>query len=267
MLEGERKRGRTRAQSEVLSYILVFAIIIAALSVVSVFGVTALEQVQEKTVADNGEFAMQNLEADIGELYHGTSTSESTELSLGSASLETGSPVTIEVSGSTPLRGSVSGSWTYRPIAYRSDAADIVYDNSMVVREQDRGAVAVSEPLFELSDEQTVVPVVRTVASGPQSVSGGTYEIATTEVGTETLIQTSQSPPASTVVDVDLAIELNTRGQFVVWKRQLNEELAGVSSPRTPPCQEDSSVDNRLVCEFDTDTLVVSVVHISFDFR
>ena len=196
MPENRRNGSRPdrRAQSEVLGFILVFALVILAIALVTVFGVTALGEVREASVADNGEFAMQSLESNFEELFYGTTTKRTTELTVESASLETGAPATVTIEGisSTSLpSGPVSK--TFRPVVYRSDGTDIVYENSMVIREQREGAVAASEPLLKLSNSVSIVPVVRTVlpsGADPQSVSGGTRQVTARTTGTERVVQT-----------------------------------------------------------------------------
>jgi len=264
---GSGGRDASRGQSEVIGYVLVFSVVLISLGVVSTFGVTALQEVRDATVVDNGEVAMEVLSTNTEAVYYGETTGRTTAFSLDSASLETGQQVTIDVRAGGSSVGSAP--WIFRPIVYRGADAALVYENSAVVREQPDGAVAVTDHLFRYSPGSTdraVVPVVLTKAATVQSVSGGTKRVVTERAGDASVVR-SGSP-------VTVEFEMTWSGSSLpnradVWQRSLNEEIPASAVPTgSTACESDTSTtDPDIVCEFETDTLVVSVVEIDYEFE
>ncbi|ELZ29197.1 hypothetical protein C475_03234 [Halosimplex carlsbadense 2-9-1] len=261
----ERRRDRERGQSQVIGYVLVFSAVVLAVGGVVTFGVSALDQVQSSTVADNGEFAMQSVAADVEALYYGTATSRNTELTLDSATLETGAPTTVNV---TANRGSgkVAINRTFRPIVYKTDDVNIAYENTLVIRDQARGSVAVTEPHLTISGDRSVVPVVETNSS-VQSVGGATHQIHAVLANSSgrSLTKTASDP-----------VRLNVTVQSVpdrvdVWERQLNESVDGMTRPASAPlagrpaCRRPDP--GHVTCIVGTDRAVISHSKVVYDFR
>lgn len=209
---------RRRGQSEVVGFVIVFSAILSATLVVSVFGLTALEDVRESTVANNGEIAMQSLGDDIEAIYHGSAESRTSELILDSASLDVGEPTRVEMSVESTDGGATiddDWKWKFEPLVYRSDAAVIYYENSLIVRQQREGAVAVTDSLFRFDGDRAVIPVVRTNATANKSATGGTHQIEAFENGTES-VTLPRNPTASFQLDVTLKIT-DISGREQVW--------------------------------------------------
>ena len=130
-------------------------------------------------------------------------------------------------------------------------------------------AVAVTDHLFRYSPGSTdraVVPVVLTKAATVQSVSGGTKRVVTERAGDASVVR-SGSP-------VTVEFEMTWSGSSLpnradVWQRSLNEEIPASAVPTgSTACESDTSTtDPDIVCEFETDTLVVSVVEIDYEFE
>lgn len=249
--------GRERSQSELVGFAIVFALVLVAISAVSVFGVAALEEVRDATNTENGEYAMRTLDANIEALFYGSTTRGSTEVTLGRASVTSGQELDVRIQGATTTSGSVDVRRTLEPILYRSDQADIVYENTMAVRQQSSGSVAVTDPAFDLSDERAVVPVVVTTTAGG-SVSGGTHRVVTQTTGTDRYIQTSPSGS----VAVTISFDWDRPGRVAAWKRALEDELSDVSGSSCT-----TSGGDELTCQFETETLVVSVVRVEYGLR
>jgi len=260
----DRSPTEQRGQSELIGYVLLFSTVVIAIGLVVTFGVSALDQVQSSTVADNGEFAMQSVGVDMEALYYGTALSRSTELTLDSATLETGTPATVNV---TAIRGSktVEINREFRPIVYRTDDVAIAYENTMIVRDQARGAADVNDPLLSISRQRAVVPVVETNAS-TQSVGGGTHEVnAVLANGSSVSLQRDSAP-------VRLNVTVQTRPDRVdVWERQLNESVGSImrppGAPRAgrPACRRPEP--DYVTCIVRTDRVVVSHAKIDYELR
>lgn len=265
MREQPTRRGLDRGQSEIIGYVLLFSTILIALGVVVTFGVTALDQVQSATVADNGEFAMESVAGDMEALYYGTSTVRNTELVLDSATLETGPPTTVNV---TANRGGVkvATNRTFRPIVYKTDDVAIAYENTLLIRDQARGSVAVNDPLVRISDRRAVVPVVQTNAS-VQSVAGSTHQVHAVLNQSTGESLTSQS---GDLVRLNITVQ-TVPDRVDVWERQLNESVGDMTRPTgaplagRPACRRPDP--GHVTCIVATDRLVISHAEIEYELR
>lgn len=264
MRDGFARYGSGRGQSELIGYVLVFSAIVLAIGGIVTFGVTALDQVQSSTVAENGEFAMQSVAADMEALYYGTSTSRTTELTLDSATLETGAPTIINITA-------VSGSETvefdreFRPIVYTTDDVTIAYENTLVVRDQARGSVAVNDPLVSISSSQSVIPIVETNSS-IRSVTGGTRDIRAVLADTTGASLTKDSDP----IKLNITVQ-SLPSRIDVWERQLNESVGPMDRPSgapldgRPACRRPDP--GHVTCIVGTDRVVVSHANVAYDLR
>jgi len=256
-----------RSQSDVVGFVVVFGIVIVGLVGVSAFGLSALETTRDATVAESAEFAMESVNTDIEALYTGIAGSRTTELNVESGTLGVGEPttMTVSVTGGGRVSGTQTISRTFRPIVFSSDRTDVVAENTLLVRDQGAsGAVAIEGPLGTYDGDHTVLPVVVTDPTEVESQTGGTLQIESIVTDTTGRVFTSESSQSLTVT-VELANVPDSRA--TVWRRVMNERLAGVPSPRSPdpPCFEPSGGGVR--CRFDTDTLVASVVTVQYDIR
>jgi len=249
-----------RGVSEVVGYVLMFAITLLALSTVVFFGVGALDEARSSVVTDSGEFAMQTLESDLHALYRGSATTRVTEISAAQASIESGETTTIridaEVGGTTELDATRS----FRPIVYRTDDAAIAYENTLVARTQTDGAVAVTESLVTTSTEEVVLPVVLTVPVDENASAGSTTGVRLRRNGsTGAVVRQSGASPVSVTLEV-----LTTEKRADVWERELSARFEGLPGPGCS--RPGGPSDTEVQCQFETDTLVVSFVTVEYDF-
>jgi len=263
---GARNQGPRRSQSDVIGFIVVFSIVLVALVGVSAFGISALETTRDATVAESGELAMESVSADLEALFTGTASSRTTELNVESGTLATGEETRMQVTverGGTTLTPSLDR--TFRPITFESDRASIVAENTLLVRDQrvESGAIALQGPLGTFSDEHTVLPMVLTQAATEESLSGGTIQVESIVTDTSSEVFTSD---ASNTLNVTAELTGIPESRAAVWRRTMNERLDGMSarSPDTP-CFTPASGGVR--CEFETDTLVTSLVTVEYDLR
>jgi hypothetical protein len=268
-----------RAQSEVIGYVIVASAVIVATGSVALFGVTALEDVREATITDNGEQAVQSIADDVNALVQGRALSRTTQVTLESGELETGDTVTVTVTAEGGDVGIPPGTTEtlvdgreFRPIVYESGGGTIVYENTMVVRRQQAGEVAIEEPSFRVvelsgSETMTVVPVALTVPTEPQSFTGGTgqvqYQLADRSGH---VVDSTAAETVTVVVEFDGLDPQNAD----VWLDHLNRNLDSPLIPVPagnpgPPCFEQD--DDEIRCQYETDRLVVSVSEIRYQFN
>jgi len=253
-----------RSQSDVVGFVIVFGIVIVGLVSVSAFGLSALETTRDATVAESAEFAMESVNADIESLYTGIAGSRTTELNVESGTLGVGdqTTMTVSVSGGR-LSGTETISRTFRPIVFSGDRTSVVAENTLLIRDQGAsGAAAIEGPLGTFSGERTVVPMVVTEPTAVESQTGGTLQVESIVTDATGRVFTSGS---SSSLDVTVELSGLPDNRATVWRRVLNERLAGVPSSRSPPCTTPSS--DTVDCQFETNTLVASVVTIQYDIR
>ncbi|WP_336337248.1 DUF7289 family protein [Haloarcula brevis] len=169
-----------RAVSEVLSFALVFSLIVASIILVSVSGLGALQNARDAEQMENAERAFDVLSDNIADLHKQGAPSRATEVSLGEASLRTGENTTISVQvhdGTAPVD---VGSWEIRPIVYAGNQErELVYEAGAVFRTNRDSGVRQRSPPIVVSEERVLVTVVGTTASDQQSLGGSTVLVRT----------------------------------------------------------------------------------------
>lgn len=254
-------RHSSRGQSEIIGFILVFSMVLLATSGVVLFGLTALQEVQEASITDSSERAMEAISADMESLYSGTSMGQTAEVVVESGSLETGGTMTVAVTvtdGDLP-GGSITIQRTLRPLVYSSERADVVYGNSLLIRDQgEEGAVAMNAPLGTFTSERTLFPILQTTAN-VQSVGGTTQRVKM--VRSESVGRVLSETDGGVTVEIDGIPERHAK----LWKQALNSRMENGMSrrPSGPPC--DLTGSNEVQCVFDTNMLVVSIAVIEYE--
>lgn len=220
--------GDRRGVSETLGYVLVFSIVVMTISTVSVVGFNGLEDRQAAEEVTNVERAFDVLRDNFKDLQRNEEPSRGTELRLASGTIGVGDPVTITVgqwngSGFSPDNET---SVTFRPLVYRSDGGDVVYEGGVVFRSDDATngdtrSIARSSTLFIVSDQRAVLPVVATDAGGETTAVGGERSILV--VGERNPRGIKKPVFNSTVSGDDLRVRIESP-RADGWARQLQAE-------------------------------------------
>jgi len=253
-----RKTGGTRAVSDVIGFVLVFGLVTSTVALVSVAGVDSLQNVRNAEQANNAERAFDVLADNVEDVFREGAPSRSTEISLQEAQVETGSTVTINVSGITsggdtdPITGNISVS----PIVWsttESEEHKIVYVFGTVLRTERQGGVVLREPPFVVRDDRMLLPIVNTRSVGPTSLAGTTIRVRSTQTGAN--VATYGSSDYDTV---NISI---TSPRARTWKRYFEKKDAD--------CEIETATDqNRVECAFDgPDQLYVSAHAIEIELE
>ncbi|AAV46350.1 MULTISPECIES: hypothetical protein [Haloarcula] len=169
-----------RAVSEVLSFALVFSLIVASIILVSVSGLGALQNARDAEQMENAERAFDVLSDNIADLHKQGAPSRATEVSLGEASLRTGENTTISVHVHDGTAPKDVGTWEIRPIIYAGNQErELVYEAGAVYRTNRDGGVQKRTPPILVSDDRVLITVVGTTASDQQSLGGSTVLVRT----------------------------------------------------------------------------------------
>lgn len=190
-----------RAVSDVVSFVIVFALIITSIGAVTTFGLGTLSDVasSERTAATERAFVA--LSNNIDELERGTSPATAGDISAADASLG--------VTDDSILNVSVSGtgfndSIRLGALQYRTASSTISYLGGGVFRTERGGTTVVSAPSIQCTAEHAVVSLVNVTVDGSPSVGGGTVRVvANYEETTVSFPTTRGTQTATTGVEVE----------------------------------------------------------------
>jgi hypothetical protein len=227
---------RDRGVSEVISFALVFSLIVATVALVYVSGIGGLEATRSGEQVNNAERAFDVLADNIQDIHREGAPSRATEVKLSDAQMEFGDSTRINITIRNKAGDNVSVV-EYDPIVYSADSGtDLTYANGALFREDRSGTVLNREPSFLLSydsnsDRKTMIlPVIQTRTAGPKSLGGQRTVLVRTLLATrEVTIAQDDPSTAASDPDGDTASEFNVtirvqppeqrRG---VWKDYLN---------------------------------------------
>ncbi|TYL37692.1 hypothetical protein CV102_15250 [Natronococcus pandeyae] len=186
-----------RAVSEVLSFVLVFAIIMTSVAVLSMTGFQAMEDYQEGEQLRNGERAMEALADNFNDVmrYDGIDKRHG-ELSLREGTVTTGdegTEVTIEVNDETIKDDEdwfdrEDESFNLGEFAYHYDDETIAYEGGGLIRESTNGGVVYEEPWFDCRSDTAIISLVEVDADDRsiQSSDGVGFTLSVENRTTET---------------------------------------------------------------------------------
>jgi len=164
-----------RAVSEVISYVLVFALITGAVAVVSVSGLATLQDTRDAEQINNAERAYDVLGDNIADIYRRDAPSRATELNLAGSTLSTGENVTIEIAVDEGSGFTTESTQQVRPLVFSGEEdRQLVYEAGAVFRTNRNGGLRVQDPPFILENDRVLISVVGLNRPGVQSVSGST---------------------------------------------------------------------------------------------
>lgn len=181
-----------RGVSEVLSFVLVFALVISTVALVYALGYPALVHAQDVERSNNAERAMTTIADTATEVTVRGAPSRATEVKLSEASLSFGAPTTVTVRNDT---GGVVATSEFRPLVYDgADGTRLVYAGGGVFREQeDGGFVVVRDPELVVSGSDTVILVPATTptpTASTDAIAGQTDVLVRLERGDVTTVST-----------------------------------------------------------------------------
>jgi hypothetical protein len=163
-----------RGLSDVIGFVLVFALILAAVIFVSTSGLSQLEGIRSNEQIDNAERAFDVIAENLADVYAGGAPSRATEIDLASGSLSLGAPITMNVTNgsSTLVQQEIT------PVIFKGEGeARIVYAGGAIFRTRGDGGVVVRDPPVVVSPDGVHVTVVGTRTRNAKTVVGGTVRL------------------------------------------------------------------------------------------
>ncbi|WP_396613472.1 hypothetical protein ACH9L7_17770 (plasmid) [Haloferax sp. S1W] len=235
-----------RAVSEVVSFVLVFALVISTVAFVYALGYPALVTVQDAERVNNAERAMTTLADTVSEVTVRGAPSRATEIKLSESSLSFGPPMTVNVSDEN---GTLLAQSTFRPVVYESaEGTRVSYAAGGVFREQSDGVVVVRDPDLVVSGSETVILVPETTpATKTDAIVGQTGVLVRLERGNTTTVTT----------DGNVTVEV-TSSHPDTWYEYLDSQAGATCSPPT---------GETVTCTFDANRASVTVVDVAVELE
>ena len=208
-----------RGVSEVVGYVLIISLVITTVGVVSVSGVSVLQDAREAQQIENAKRAFDLLADNVEDIYREGAPSRSTEVQLGSAQLVAERTTTINVSWTNSTGFRQFQPLEIRSVTYEGGGNDrLIYDAGAVFRlsRPDGGGAVLREPPLVVTPARTVIATPQTVGQGTDTsaVSGSTALIRTTKLSESVLTRSTQY--ANITMNV-------TAPHWRAWRKALDE--------------------------------------------
>jgi len=203
-----------RAQSDVLGFVFVFAIVVATIGLVFSTGFAGLQDARDFERVNNAERAFEVLKDNVEDVIHRGAPSRATEIKLADASLSLGDPVVINVS---EAGGGFTTSQVIDPIIYDADTGtEIVYAAAAIVRQGESGGLVTHAPGFVLTAERTVIPIVQTRRQGTTGIGGDATVLVRTTVSQRNVLYVNEDDPVTLWVNI-------TTPRAEAWQAHLDD--------------------------------------------
>lgn len=238
-------RERERGVSEVVSFVIVFSLIILAVGTTYVAGLSGIQDARENEQVTNAQRAFDVLADNVDDLVDSGAPSRATSLKLTEASIGYGDPVTVNLTAGPDA----NVSYETRPLVYRANGGgEIVYVNGAVIRSESGGSVMTNPPEVLFGD-RTLATLIVAQPNGRQSVGGST----------QVLVRTTRTNRTVTTYDTGGSVTMNvTTPRPTAWRNAIE------SRPETQSCtvtdRDATAPEVTVSCTVETDSLVVRVV-------
>ncbi len=228
--------GHDRGVSEVVGYVLVFSVVLSSIVLVSVPGVSGLENVRKAEQASNADSAFDVLHNNMAELYAEGAPSRATEMDLADSDLVVAENVTVRVHLYDGSSWDNDTTYGVRPVVQRlGEERTLVYEAGAVFQTSRQSGVVFRDPPVLSRDESVHITIPATHAAATGSLGGGTVlvrgEVTDRDV-----------PVSDTDGTYDTVVYNVTSPRADLWHDHLEAEGFDCSDPAdgTTECQRDS---------------------------
>ncbi|WP_135805207.1 DUF7289 family protein [Halorussus marinus] len=213
----------SRGVSNVVGFVLVFAVVVVSIGALYGSGIGSLEGVRDAEQVNNAERAVAALAQNFEAVHRGRAPGRAGEVRLNGGTLSinetTGFRVTVAHDGDVVTEDVGVGA-----LVYRYDDTAIRYEAGAVFRQADGGSVLVRRPAFECSDDRALVSTVsvRPTADTASVTSDGTVVVVGRRAEASTVFPrtaTAQTDDEDTVVRFEVASSANRDA----WDRYLTD--------------------------------------------
>ena len=250
----DRERGERdgkRGQSELLGFLLIFAVVVLTIALVGVTGFVGLDGAQDYQRTANAEQAFTALADNVDDVVRRGAPSRTTEVRIADASLSfEEANTTIAIDGENGTETVVVET---APLVYDSGTdTSLTYRDGAVIRQDGEDSVMLREPSFLLTDGLVVLPVAELSPDGAGAI-GGTrdVDVRTRSGGTEVLAA------GETVDSVTVALTTPHADVWAAYFRQFEDG----------PVTDVSTDEDGVTVTIEADRLYVTVDRIDASFR
>ncbi len=248
--DDDRSQGSDRAVSDVVGYVLVFALVTATIGTVFAVGFVGLEDRQNAERVANVERAFDVFDDNVRDIQRYEDPSRATEIRLsdGTLSLQAETRVTLEYENES---GTFDGrSFRMSTLTYTNGDTTIAYEGGAWFRVDGDRATMRSPPRFVAEDDRTVLPVVRLIRDDDVEAirTDGTVQVSTRLSGSST--NRYPVPASGEVESIRLRIESPYADAWAEYFEE-SDEFSDFSRPNdgevVATVEEDERVSLRVV--------------------
>ncbi|MFC6942141.1 hypothetical protein ACFQE8_19545 [Salinirubellus sp. GCM10025818] len=173
---GTGRGGRDRGASEILGFVLLFALIVGSTGLVFTAGFDALEGVQTDRQNENAESAFLRIATKFQQIGDDGAPLRAGDLSVSPAGLSTGGDVELTVTVHLPS-GDESRTFQVGALSYTLDDTAVAYEANAVFRSDGDGVAVLSAPPWKCRAERTVISFTAMESTGPTSVASDSVTV------------------------------------------------------------------------------------------
>lgn len=184
-----------RALSNVVGFVLAFAVIISAVGIVSTFGFDALEDARESELAKNTERSYVLLGQNFNELVEGEAVKRTSEMELRSGSMGVTNETVFTLEIEQSPGSNFERKFAPHSLDYRIDDTVIAYENGATFRGKTgtNASVLDIEPSFICGDDYAVVSLVTLDQRDNRTISGGVARVSGKRTDSQLLYPTNRT--------------------------------------------------------------------------
>lgn len=199
-----------RGVSDLVGFVLTFAVIIAAVGIVSTFGVSSLNDIQQGEQLNNAERAFQILAENFNEIERGQAPRRTSEIDLreGSVLVANDSTFTVGVRN-TPFNVTVP----LQRIQYSQDNTIIAYENGATLRADriSNGSTLRDRPDIVCTEERAIISIVQLDADLDRQLGSGKVQVTGVEQNETVLYPLNRSGRHSATYSDQVNVTLDNR--------------------------------------------------------
>lgn len=247
----------TRAQSDTIGFVLVFAIIVLTVGTVYATGFGALQDLRSDEQLNNMERAFDVLADNVDEMARDGAPSRATEIKLsgGTIAVDETASVTVRAVNTTNSADNVTVSATTRPITYSRGNTAVALSFGAVLREDGDATAMRSRPGWVVDDDHALIPLVVTTRTGERTALGGrSTMLIDGSVSARRTAAAFEPTGADARVNVTVA-----SSRAAAWKRYFR--AAGMTAV------DGDASDGEITYQFVVDRLVVTRTTIAVELR
>lgn len=246
-------RSNVRSASEVLGYIIVFALVLTSIGFITALGLPQLEDVRDAEQAANAERAFDVVADNMAAIYERDAPSRSTEIDLSDAEMFYANNISIAV---TVDDGTVTQTREYqiRPIQLRiNDDTSLIYEGGAVFRVQEEGGVVLRDAPFLVTENRVHTPIVQTTAPGVETARGTTVLLRGQSAGRSVVVSDTQGTYES--VNITIASP-----RYELWNQTLSDRPALTCSTDPGSATVECSVDDPELVYVTRQQIEISII-------